>query len=78
MNKHLKRVQSEFESILLNLSYDNNASHDLAISQASSYLKDYATKKNLTTQEQESLYDFCMDMIDDWFPDTTFVLSFKS
>lgn len=71
MSKHLKRVQSEFESILLDLSYDSSATYKKALEQASKYVDDYAKKKSLTQSEQQAVLEYCVDMINDWFPDTS-------
>ena len=76
MSKHLKRVQSEFETILLNLSYDSSANYARACEKASEYVNEYSSKKTLTQSEQEAIFDYCIEMIYDWFPDTSMSITF--
>jgi hypothetical protein len=72
MNKYYNRVQSEFEKILLELSYDSSTSYKDAYKKATEYTTEFSKKKNLSDVEKETIMEFCVELIDDWFPDITY------
>jgi len=70
MNKFTNRVTSEFEDILLILSKNINTTHSEALAAAKKYSEDFCKKKRLSSNDQEEIYNFCVELVLDWFPDT--------
>ena len=77
-SKHLKRVLTDFEEILLKLSEDSNACYAVADQKAKEYISEFSKKKNLNNDERNFLLENCIDMIQDWFPDTSNIFSFAN
>lgn len=73
MSKYTKRVQSDFEKILTDLSNDSSTSFQDALCVAKNYTKDLSGKKSLSEEEQSEVLEECIDMINDWFPDVSSV-----
>ena len=71
MNKYTNRIQSEFENILLELSKNINTSYEDAINEAKKYCEDFTKKKNLTDKDCDDIYDLCLELVGEWFPDTS-------
>lgn len=77
-SKHLKRVLSEFEEILFTLSKENDVTYQKAEEKAKEYISEFSIKKNLPLEERSFLFNNCVDMIQDWFPDTTLAINFMN
>ncbi len=77
-SKYIKRVVSEFEHILFELSSSANVGYNEAHKQASDYVSEFCAKKNIHAEEQRFLLDSCIEVIQDWFPnvDDSFVIDF--
>ena len=76
MNKYFNRVQSEFEKILVELSGNYATTYRDALQKAEEYAKGFGSKKHLTATEQQSILDYCIELIQDWYPDPAHTQSF--
>lgn len=68
MDKYHKRVQNEFEKILIDLSYEPSTCFNDAYKKALEYTDTFANKKHLTKYDRELVLDHCVELIHDWFP----------
>lgn len=71
MNKYFNKIHSEFEDILLELSKSPMTSYADAYASAEQYSKEFSRKKSLTREEYRVVFDLCLEMVQDWFPDTS-------
>lgn len=71
MKNYINKVKSEFEENLLNLSKNPSANYWDARKQAEQYTKDFVKRKSLGKDDYRSILDICLDIIQDWFPDTS-------
>jgi len=71
--KYMNRVQSEFEAILLKLSENSSTAYDDAYKSAEKYVEKFFQKKKLNESEKAEIFDLCIDLVNDWFPDTSSV-----
>ena len=70
MTKYSNRIKSEFEAILLKLSYDSCANYSTAVRAAREYVDTFCKKCNLKGCKDE-IFTICHDMIENWYPDTS-------
>lgn len=77
-SKHTKRVLSEFEEILFQYSASIDMNYDEAVNKAAEYVNTFCEKKNIHAEEQKFLFESCLEIVQDWFPnvDGSFVIDF--
>lgn len=71
MSVNYNRVNSEFEAILLSLSKNKKATHRDAVARAEEYASALCQKKKFSKNEREEIFEYCLTMIADWYPDTS-------
>jgi hypothetical protein len=71
MSINYNRVNSEFETILLGLSKNRKTTHRDAVAQAEEYTNSLCQKKKYSKNEKEEIFEYCLAMIADWYPDTS-------
>jgi hypothetical protein len=71
MNKFTNRIITEFEDVLLKLSKNINTTYDEAIKEAEKYSEEFSKRKNLSSADAEDVYILCVELVGNWFPDTT-------
>lgn len=69
MSKYFKRVESEFEQILLELSKMPSTTHNDACIALEKYLDKFSSKVTVTKDELKQIKQFCKEMAADWYPD---------
>lgn len=69
MEKYLRKINSEFEDILMSLSSDPKTDFKIAYDSAVKYSQAFAEKKSLSKEEYQEILQMCCDIIQDWFPD---------
>jgi hypothetical protein len=65
--KYTKRIQADFEKILVQL--DPSTTYQIAFKKAEEFAKEFVSKRKLNSSEYKDILDECIDMIDDWFPE---------
>ena len=74
MKNYSARIISEFEDILLKMSKNDSVTYNDAYLQAVKYANEFSTKKKLSADDESKVFDLCLDLVVDWFPDTASVL----
>lgn len=69
MEKYLRKINSEFEDILIALSSDPKTDYKTAFASAVKYSQAFAEKKSLSNEEYQEILQMCCDIIQDWYPD---------
>ena len=69
MDKYYNRIQKEFEEILLNLSKNPKTSFQDAYTEAKKYVNSFAVRKSLSQPDKDIILEYCIDLIQDWYPD---------
>lgn len=71
MTKYEKRVISEFEEILIQLSNNSTATYRDAYNASLKYVEQFSKKKGLDDEERQEVLELCLDLTQDWFPDVS-------
>lgn len=69
MEKYLRKINSEFEDILIDLSSDPKTDYKIAYHAAVKYSQCFAEKKSLSHEDYQEILQMCCDIIQDWYPD---------
>lgn len=68
MIKYSKRVYTDFEQILFQLSKNVSTEYDEALKYARKFTDDFAQKKKLNQEEKEEVMMICQELVQEWFP----------
>jgi hypothetical protein len=71
MSKYEKRIQSEFEDILLLKLINISTTYQDAYNSAEKYAKEFSNQRKLNKDEYKFILEYCVDMAEQWFPDTS-------
>lgn len=71
MTKYEKRVISEFEEILVQLSNNSTATYRDAYNASIKYAEAFAKRKGLDDDERQEVLELCLELTQDWFPDVS-------
>lgn len=71
MNKYYNRVVHEFEDVLCELSENYSTTYTDALKAAEQYVQGLNDKKKFSESEKTEVLNICLELIADWFPDTS-------